>query len=118
TRRPGRVEMWRGGVRIFSTVAAPFVWRCLNRRSLTPFPHPAHRTGQADFPHPALGRDIMFAPTGDFASNGASAPDRDHDEAPRSSSGSHAGVCSVTSGGAESWCIGRSTGMTAQPDPT
>jgi hypothetical protein len=24
---------------------------------VTPFPHPAHRTGQADFPHPALGQD-------------------------------------------------------------
>src|SRR5260370_32691322 len=25
---------------------------------LTPFPHPAHRTGRADFPHPALGQDL------------------------------------------------------------
>jgi hypothetical protein len=25
---------------------------------MTPFPHPAHRTGQADFPHPALGQDF------------------------------------------------------------
>ena len=25
-----RVEMWRGGVRFVSTVAAPFVWRCRN----------------------------------------------------------------------------------------
>jgi hypothetical protein len=25
---------------------------------VTPFPHPAHRTGQADFPHPALGQDF------------------------------------------------------------
>src|ERR1019366_8500369 len=25
---------------------------------LTPFPHPSHRTGQADFPHPALGQDF------------------------------------------------------------
>ena len=24
----------------------------------TPFPHPAHRTGQADFPHPALGQGL------------------------------------------------------------
>src|ERR1700693_1257124 len=24
---------------------------------MAPFPHPAHRTGQADFPHPALGQD-------------------------------------------------------------
>src|ERR1035441_1501803 len=26
-----------------------------------PFPHPAHRTGQADFPHPALGQDFTLA---------------------------------------------------------
>ena len=25
---------------------------------MTPFPHPAHRTGQADLPHPALGQDF------------------------------------------------------------
>src|SRR5450756_2291676 len=25
---------------------------------MAPFPHPAHRTGQADFPHPALGQDF------------------------------------------------------------
>ncbi len=25
---------------------------------MAPFPHPAHRTGQADFPHPALGQDV------------------------------------------------------------
>src|SRR5437899_1318398 len=25
---------------------------------MTPFPHPAHRTGRADFPHPALGQDF------------------------------------------------------------
>jgi hypothetical protein len=26
-----------------------------------PFPHPAHRTGQADFPHPALGQDVTLS---------------------------------------------------------
>ncbi len=25
---------------------------------MTPFPHPAHRTGHADLPHPALGQDF------------------------------------------------------------
>src|SRR5438128_4883154 len=25
---------------------------------MTPFPHPAHRTGHADLPHPALGQDL------------------------------------------------------------
>src|ERR1700733_5968963 len=50
--------MWRGGFRLNISVSAPFVWRCLSGSALTPFPHPAHRTGQADFPHPALGQDF------------------------------------------------------------
>ena len=54
----GRVEMWRGSSRFGLSVAASFVWRCPNNLTLTPFPHPAHRTGHADLPHPALGRDI------------------------------------------------------------
>src|SRR5947207_4548213 len=28
---------------------------------MAPFPHPAHRTGQADFPHPALGQDVTLS---------------------------------------------------------
>ena len=28
---------------------------------MTPFPHPAHRTGQADLPHPALGQDFTLS---------------------------------------------------------
>jgi len=28
---------------------------------MAPFSHPAHRTGQADFPHPALGQDFTLA---------------------------------------------------------
>ncbi len=54
----GRVEMWRGSSRFGLSVAASFVWRCPNNLALTPFPHPAHRTGHADLPHPALGQDI------------------------------------------------------------
>src|SRR5450755_1230367 len=50
--------MWRGGFRQNISVAAPFVWRCLNGSTMAPFPHPAHRTGQADLPHPALGQDF------------------------------------------------------------
>jgi len=50
--------MWRGGLRISLSVAAPFVWRCLNSRPITPFPHPSHRTGHADLPHPALGQEL------------------------------------------------------------
>src|SRR3984957_18790781 len=45
--------MWRGGCRSNIAVAASFVWRCLSGSTMTPFPHPAHRSGQADFPHPA-----------------------------------------------------------------
>ena len=58
---PGRVEMWRGGGRFGLSVAAPFVWRCPSTRAVAPFPHPAHRTGQADFPHPALGQDFTLS---------------------------------------------------------
>src|SRR5882724_10085641 len=57
----GRVEMWRGGCRLNISVAAPFVWRCLSGSTMAPFPHPAHRTGQADFPHPALGQDFTLS---------------------------------------------------------
>src|SRR6266481_414066 len=39
----------------------PFVWRCLSGSTMAPFPHPAHRTGQADFPHPALGQDFTLS---------------------------------------------------------
>src|SRR5882672_5769116 len=43
------------------SVAAPFVRRCLTGSTMAPFSHPAHRTGQADFPHPALGQDFTLA---------------------------------------------------------
>jgi hypothetical protein len=39
------------------SVADPFVCRCLTSSAMLPFPHPAHRTGRADLPHPALGED-------------------------------------------------------------
>src|SRR6516225_3271178 len=32
-------------------------------RPWLPFPHPAHRTGHADLPHPALGQDVTPSPT-------------------------------------------------------
>src|SRR5689334_12686920 len=32
-------------------------------RPLLPFSHPAHRTGHADLPHPALGQDLTPSPT-------------------------------------------------------
>ena len=59
----GRVEVWRGGCRSNISVAAPFVWRCLTGSTLAPSPHPAHRTGHADLPHPALGQNITPSPT-------------------------------------------------------
>ena len=45
------------------SVPAPFVWRCLGGSTVSPFPHLAHRTGQADLPHPALGQDLTPSPT-------------------------------------------------------
>ena len=59
TVKDGRVEMWRGCGRSDISVSAPFVWRCLSGSTVAPFPHPAHRTGRADFPHPARGQDLM-----------------------------------------------------------
>ena len=50
----GRVEVWRGGLRYSLSVSASFVWRCLNSRTIAPFPHPARRTRRADFPQRAL----------------------------------------------------------------
>ena len=42
--------------------SAPFVWRCPSNLAVAPFPHPAHRTGRAVLPHPALGQDACFRP--------------------------------------------------------
>ena len=54
-------HLWSRGVarwfRWSLAVADPFVCRCLNSSTMLPFPHPAHRTGRADLPHPALGED-------------------------------------------------------------
>ena len=58
-----RVRMWRGGLRFGLSVPAPFVWRCLNSRTITPFPHPSHQTGHAELPHPAFGQDLTPSPT-------------------------------------------------------
>jgi hypothetical protein len=58
-----RVEMWRRCCRSDIAVSASFVWRCLSGSTMAPFPHPAHRTGRADFPHPALGQDLTPSPT-------------------------------------------------------
>jgi hypothetical protein len=55
--------MWRGGRRYSLSVAAAFAWRCLNSRTISPFPHPPHRTGHADLPHPARGQELTPSPT-------------------------------------------------------
>ena len=55
----GRVEMWRGSLRLGLSVSAAFVWRCLTSLTITPFPHPARQTGHAALPHPAF-----FRPSG------------------------------------------------------
>src|SRR5580658_5047721 len=39
------------------SVADPFVCPFLTSSALLPFPHPAHRTGRADWPQPARGED-------------------------------------------------------------
>ena len=68
-----RVEMWRGGCRSNISVSASFVWRCLSGATITPFPHPSHRTGHEDFPHPALGQDFTPSPTARRAQAGTGA---------------------------------------------
>src|SRR3990167_2138586 len=67
--------MWHGDVRRRLSVAASFVWRCLNSVTMVPFPHPAHRTEHADLLHSALGQDFMPLPTagGVHASEGTPA---------------------------------------------
>jgi hypothetical protein len=66
-----RVGVWRGGFRLSVSVAAPFVWRCLSGSAVAPFPHPPHRTGRADFPHPALGQDLTPSSTARRAQAGS-----------------------------------------------
>jgi|WetSurMetagenome_2_1015567.scaffolds.fasta_scaffold295221_1 hypothetical protein len=59
----GRVGSGAVAVGLACLLSAPFVWRCPSSLTITPFPHPSHRTGHADFPHPALGLDITPSPT-------------------------------------------------------
>ncbi len=49
----GRVRVGRGPDAVAESVAARGYWKPRRRR---PFPDPAHRTGRAVCPHPALGR--------------------------------------------------------------
>ena len=61
-RECSRVDDWRGGGRRMG-VAVPGGFRDAGASlpAMAPFPVAAHRTGRADFPQPALGRDHAFA---------------------------------------------------------
>jgi hypothetical protein len=48
--------MWRGGFRLGISVTGPFGCRCLTSFAMAPFPHPAHQTRRAVFPHRAFGQ--------------------------------------------------------------
>ena len=65
-------KWWSRGVtrwfRCSLSVADPFVCRCLTSWTMLPSSHPAHRTGRADLPHPALGESVTRSLTGDYAS--------------------------------------------------
>jgi len=47
---PGRVRMWRGGLRYSLSVSAPFVWRCLNSRALAVLASPPSSNRACGFP--------------------------------------------------------------------
>src|ERR1700740_2607497 len=72
----GGVEMWRGGFRLHISVAASFVWRCLSVAAVTPFPHPALRTGRASPASGSRTRPHAFT-------HGTSRPDKEPRDADR-----------------------------------
>ena len=76
--RPESVESRCGAVALGRAYrfAAPFVRRCLSGSTMAPFPHPSHRTGQADHPHPALGQDVTPSSTTRRAQAGSDVRDR------------------------------------------
>ncbi len=55
--RQGRVERWRGGLGEAYPCPALSSTGASLKLHHAPFPPPAHRTGRAVFPHPALGPD-------------------------------------------------------------
>jgi hypothetical protein len=58
----GRVENRRSNCSLPVVIQLGFRLVTSVRFDLVLFPVPAHRTGQADFPHPALGKDSRFRP--------------------------------------------------------
>ena len=92
----GRVEMWRGGRRFRLSVSTPFVRWCPSSVALAPFPHPAHRTGRADFPHPALFQHIKPSRShGRYASAAGGSIPRFHRGTGRSIGGTPFPACRV-----------------------
>ena len=73
TRKSVELECGAAAVGRAYRFAAPFVWRCLRGSTMAPFPHPSHRTGHADFPHPALGQDLTPSSTARHAQAGSDA---------------------------------------------
>ena len=55
-----RVKNRRSGFSLPVAIGDAFASSASIRFGLTLFPLPAHRTGQADFPHPALGKDTRL----------------------------------------------------------
>ena len=104
----GRVGMWRGGSRFGLSVAAPFVWRCPSTLAVAPFPHPSHRTGRADFPHPALGQDFTPSPTARHAPSARGGRDpwsrRDtREDSPHTRDAAPCACCATTGSAAPSY---------------
>jgi hypothetical protein len=62
-----RVENRRSDVSLPVAVGGAFRIAASVRLGVALFSVPAHRTGQAVFPHPALGQNIMLSPTEGFA---------------------------------------------------
>ena len=59
---PGRVENRSSGCSLPVAVWLGFRFAASIRFGLPLFPVPAHRTGQAELPHPALGKDSRSRP--------------------------------------------------------
>jgi hypothetical protein len=52
-----------GAAEVWIPCCSPFRLRVSQHFSGAPFPHPAHQTGRAIFPHPAFGQELTRSPT-------------------------------------------------------
>jgi hypothetical protein len=75
-----RVENRRSNCSLPVVVRRGFRRATAVRFGLVLFPVPAHRTGQADFPHPALGKRLMLAPTEGSQSGVVTGPSQTQNE--------------------------------------